>query len=172
MKVSKYLVVLGCLLLMSGCATGDSKQVQDLLKKVETLEATIKTLTANQNEVNRYGNGVYYCQPPFYGIYSIQFLESNVIRVFGYDDDEKTVNRNNYYEVKETSTGEFELVKDVVLPDTVGIYDVARIRYNFDTNGNLLKAIKISPDHQTLVYGNDPTQHVCKFNEKYVFQPE
>jgi len=122
-----------------------------------------------QNEVNRYWNGVFYCQPPYYRIYSIQFLESNVTRVFGYDDDEVTVNRNNYYEVKETSMGVFELIKDVVFPDTVGIYDLAMIRSTFNSNGNLLKTLRISPDHQTLIYGDDPTQHVCKFNEKYVF---
>ncbi len=164
----KYLTLLSfvLVLVLGGCSS--SSQMKALEERVASLEAAIEILTTKADEVNVYGSGIYYCQPPYYGIYSIQFVKSDVIRVFGYDDDEISVNRNNYFEVKSTSKGVFELTRDIVLPDTYGIYDLAFVASIFNTNDNLLKTIKISDDHEKLIYGDDPAQHFCLLNTKYV----
>jgi len=164
----KYLSLLSLviLLVLGGCSS--STQLKTLEEKVASLEAAIEILTAKADEVNVYGSGVYYCQPPYYGIYSIQFVESNVIRVFGYDDDEISVNRNNYFEVKATAIGVYELTKDVKLSDTFGMYDLAMVKSLFNGNDNLLKTIEVTPDHEKLYYGDDHSKHYCLLNTKYV----
>jgi len=167
----KTLAILSFLMLLvvfGGCTNSDSSQLKELQKKIDSLELSLEKLISESNDINVYGSGVYYCQPPYYGIYSIQFVKFNVIRVFGYDDDEVSVNRNNYFEVKSTSAGVFELTKDIVLPDTYGIYDLAFVKSIFDTNDNLLRTLKVSEDHEKLYYGDDPSQHFCLLNTKYI----
>lgn len=158
------------LLIISGCSNVNNSKITDLENKVASLETELDRMRENAGAINVYGNGVYYCQNPFYGIWSIEFVSSNVIRVFGYDDDFSTPRRNEYYLINPISTRVFVLFKDVDMPDKLGIYNLKLVQdqwASMEEKDKLLKTIEVSQDHFSLYYAGDHQKYACLLNEKW-----
>jgi hypothetical protein len=173
--MSKKIVnVLLFLVLLTGCSTNNEDS--NLTEKIDTLTGTITSLQDqitvlkdSINNVNIYGNGVYYCANHAETFESIEFVSANVIRVYiaDYNGGEISPAANSYFKVASTEKGVFTLTEDIVLSDTFGSYSMTDLKAGWDANANdFLKTIEVSQDHQTLYYGSNHSTSYCKFNQK------
>jgi len=162
------------LVLLTGCSTnsGDSNfsaEISALKGTISSLEDQIAVLKDSVDNVNIYGNGVYYCANHAQTYESIEFVSANVIRVYiaYYVGGEISPMANSYFKVESSEKGVFTLVEDLKLSDTYGGYNLTSIKVGWNTGLNdFLKTIVITQDHQTLYYGSNHNKDYCKFNQK------
>lgn len=165
--------VIMALVLLAGCSTntGDSNlsaKIDALTGTVSSLEDQITVLKDSVNNLNIYGNGVYYCANHIETYESIEFVSANVIRVYIADyNGEVSPVANSYFRVESKEKGIFTLVEDLTLSDSYGSYTMTDIEAGWNSNSNdFLKTIEVAQDHQTLYYGSNHITDYCKFNQK------
>jgi outer membrane murein-binding lipoprotein Lpp len=178
--MKRSLILLITVLLLSGCSNAsinqkmlrleiqvstlveeNSKYKADLdeyLYKVNNLTNQINT--GQIVDPNRFANKEYVCEISHFGVYSIEFISSDILRVYS-GKDEHGNESNAYYRVEEYKTNTFRIVGDVIFSDS----DLGR-KFNIlqsewiNESNPMLKVIEVTYDHNTLYYGNH-SDHTC-----------
>lgn len=182
--MKKILVIFSLiLLLLSGCSsTNQSDPTQEeivMLKiKIASMQKEIARMTTDQAALeeklgslevmlkhyqalvpNRFKGIVYVSVINEYGVYSIEFVETDVIRVYSGKDaygEEST----DYYRVEEYEINTFRIIGDVIYPDSDPGLSFEALQMTWVNEENpKLKVIEVSQDKKDLYYGNHLYYH-------------
>lgn len=187
MKKPQYLLMILCLsvllFLFAGCSSNvQSQNMQEeiamLRTRIDSLQNEIARMTADQTELaekvmsletmqkhlqtlipNRYKGIVFVSIIKNYGVYSIEFVETDVIKVYSGKDaygEEST----DYYRVEEYEINTFRIIGDVLYPDSdPGLnFEALQLTWLNEENPKL-KVIEVSEDKKDLYYGNHLYYH-------------
>lgn len=140
--------------------------VSNLKQKITDLESMVLELQQKSEEINVYGNGVYYCYSPDSTFESIEFVAPDVIRVYAHAvADTFREAFNSYFKVEDIGKNKFAATGDVVRDDMYGDYNFESVKVSWGAL-DLFKVIEISEDHKTLYYGRDHSTFFCNFNSR------
>jgi hypothetical protein len=162
------LLTLCCVLLLglTGCSKDQTKNIEALNLEVNDLKTEISDLSKeletlkNQDFVNNLQNGEFDCHNP-YGIQKVKFLSSRVIYIYGVDET-NDIAYNNYYVLNLVDKDKYEIVDEVVLPDSMPKRTIKFLRSEWGMGVNYMKEISILDSGSTLTISNVPLE-VCTF---------
>jgi hypothetical protein len=142
------------------------KSTTELKQNIVDLQTKIDELQKKSEELNIFGNGIYYCFSPESTFDSIEFISPNVIRAYSFAvPDTFWSATNNYFRIEKIGVNKFTITGDVILDDTFGDLSYSTLKSSWGSS-DIFKVIEISEDHKTLYYGSQRDTSYCYRNER------
>jgi hypothetical protein len=127
--------------------------IKELQSELDLLDRLVKDLQSNVP--NRFADKVYYCLNNNYGgVYSILFIESDIIKVYS-GKDEHGNDSTVYYRVEEYDVNTFRIIGDVQFKDSDPSMNFEMLQTDWANDEYpKLKVIEVTEDKNTLYFGN------------------